>query len=261
MIKAVFFDIDGTLISFNTHRMPDSTRKALLELRRKDIKLFIATGRGPTSLSDIEHILDFKFDGYVMLNGQYGIVQNKVIHELSLPVVSLEAVIPYLEKENISCEFVEIDHSYLNSVNDKVLELQKVLGSTVKLPPVNNTDRIYTSKTYQLCAYISENEEKDFFNHMPGCRAVRWNPLFIDVIPEEGGKSVGIQKILNHFGFSQEECMAFGDGGNDIEMLQFAKIGVAMGNATSDVKETADYITADIDCNGISSALLKYNLI
>ena len=261
MIKVIFFDIDGTLISFKTHKMPDSTRKALADLRKRGVKLFIATGRAPKTFLDIKQVLEFEFDGYIMLNGQYCIVENQVIHEQSLPVKSIETVLPYLREKKISCEFVEVDYLYINQVNDKVQELQKFLGSTISTAPVDETNRIYTNKTYQLGAYISENEQAEFFAHMPDCRAVRWNPLFADIIPETGGKAVGIEKILDYFGYSKEACMAFGDGGNDIEMLKFAKVGVAMGNASSEVKQAADYITDDVDNDGIRSALIKYRLI
>ena len=82
---------------------------------------------------------------------------------------------------------------------------------------------------------------------MPGCRGVRWNSLFIDVIPENGGKGEGIKAMLKYLKISEEEVMAFGDGGNDIEMLQAVKYGIAMGNAGENVKEAALYVTKDVD--------------
>lgn len=60
---------------------------------------------------------------------------------------------------------------------------------------------------------------------LPECEATRWNPLFTDVVPVGGNKSIGMEKILAYFGISREETMAFGDGGNDIPMLEYAGIG------------------------------------
>ena len=131
MIKSVFFDIDDTLISFKTHKMPESTKKALNLLREKGIKIFIATGRSPFALPVIKHILDFEFDGYVMLNGQYCIIDNRVIHDKALPKESFKDILPYMEENKIACEFVEIDYTYLNFINDRVLELRKFFGATV----------------------------------------------------------------------------------------------------------------------------------
>lgn len=261
MIKAVFFDVDGTLISFKTHKMPESTREALNKLREKGIKLFIATGRSPFALPKIKEILNFKFDGYVMLNGQYCIIDDKVIRDESLPLEGLKQVMPYMEKNKIACEFVEIDYTYLNFVNDRVLELRKFLGGTVADYEIQNPERALAEPTYQLCAYIKDYEEKEFFENMPGCRGVRWNPLFVDVINGKGGKSVGIKEMLNYLKISEDEAMAFGDGGNDIEMLQFVKYGIAMGNAGENVKKAAVYVARDIDDDGIYSALVRYNVI
>ena len=82
-----------------------------------------------------------------------------------------------------------------------------------------------------------------------------------DVIPAIGGKAAGIQYILQHFGISQNEIMAFGDGNNDIDMLRYANVGVAMGNAGSEVKRQADYVTADVDNDGIWRALKHYEVL
>lgn len=64
--------------------------------------------------------------------------------------------------------------------------------------------------------------------HVPGCRAVRWSEEFVDILPATGGKVNGLQETLNHLGLMRENSIAFGDGGNDTEMLAFAGIGVAM---------------------------------
>ena len=78
---------------------------------------------------------------------------------------------------------------------------------------------------------------------------------------KNGGKVVGIEKMLEHHGITKEEIIAFGDGENDLEMLAFAGVGVAMGNADEEVKEVADYVTTDIDDDGIWNACKHFNLI
>lgn len=261
MIKSIFFDIDGTLISFQTHAMPESTRKALALLRSRGIKLFLATGRSPHSLPQVEEILKFRFDGFVMLNGQYCLVNGEILRDECLPVDSLEQIYAYMHKNDISCDFLEIDYVYANFINDKMIHLQKFLGKTFRLSPVGEKERIYQHRTYQICPFIMPEEEAEFFQNMPGCRGVRWNPLFVDVIPENGGKAAGMREILSYFGFLKEECMAFGDGGNDIEMLDFAGTGIAMGNASNEVKAAADYVTGEVDKDGIYQALLHFGLI
>ena len=92
-------------------------------------------------------------------------------------------------------------------------------------------------------------------------KAARWTTHFTDVIPKDGGKNTGIDAVIAHFGIKLEETMAFGDGGNDIDMLKHAGIGVAMGNAGENVKEIADYITTSVDDDGITNALKHFNVI
>ena len=96
---------------------------------------------------------------------------------------------------------------------------------------------------------------------MPRSEATRWNPLFTDVIPRGSSKSVGIDKMLEHFGIALDETMAFGDGGNDISMLQHAGIGVAMGNAGDEVKKVADYVTSSVDEDGVINALRHFGVL
>ena len=77
MIKAIFFDIDGTLVSFKNNQIPASTIESLKKLKEKGIKIFVATGRGKDGLDILDEI---EFDGYITLNGQYCYVDNQIIY-------------------------------------------------------------------------------------------------------------------------------------------------------------------------------------
>ena len=89
----------------------------------------------------------------------------------------------------------------------------------------------------------------------------RWHYGGLDIIAGGGGKMVGIKRYLDHVGIKPEEIIAFGDAENDLDMIRFAGIGVAMGNGKEEVKAAADFVTADIDDDGIEKALKHYNLI
>ena len=93
------------------------------------------------------------------------------------------------------------------------------------------------------------------------CESSRWHPAFTDVNTKGGGKHIGIDKIIEYYGIDLSETMAFGDGGNDITMIEHASIGVAMGNANEGVKEVADYITDDVDSDGVYKALKHFNIL
>lgn len=261
MIKAIFFDIDGTLISFKTHQMPESTKQVLHSLKAKGIKLFIATGRAPLAIQAIKERLDFEFDGYITINGQYCFNDKELIYHQPIAPENFSRLLPYLEEQQIACGFVESDYLYHNITNAKVLELKNSLGDTAGALPLDNTNRIFTHDTYQLNAFIDENEEAEFLKYLPGCKSVRWNPIFADIIPADGGKPTGLKKVLDYYDLTAAESMAFGDGGNDIEMLSYAGIGVAMGNANDTVKKAADFVTKDIDQDGILYALKHFKIL
>ena len=89
---------------------------------------------------------------------------------------------------------------------------------------------------YQLSAFLPPEKEAEFLRRCPGCLAVRWEDDFCDILPEGGGKPNGLAHTLAHLGLTREQCIAFGDGGNDVTMLEYAGIGVAMGNACDAAK-------------------------
>ena len=89
----------------------------------------------------------------------------------------------------------------------------------------------------------------------------RWWERAVDVIPASSGKAAAIKEVLKYYGFSAEECMAFGDGGNDIDMIKFAGIGVAMGNSDEEVKMAADHVTDTCDNDGIYKAFKYFKMI
>lgn len=258
MIKAIFFDIDGTLVSFKTHEVPQSTIEALDLLRKKGIKVFIATGRHYTSINNLG---DLKFDGYVTLNGGYCFAgEDKVIYKHSIPDRDIEALIRYMEtEESFPCAFVQEKEIFMNYKDETVEEIFNMLNFPE--PPIRPMDEIRGKTAYQLVSFFTAEQEKKIMTILSNCESTRWNPLFTDVVPAGSSKRVGIDKMLEYFRISLNECMAFGDGGNDIAMLQHAGIGVAMGNAEDDVKQYADYITDSVDEDGIFKALKHLNII
>ncbi len=264
MIKAIFFDIDGTLVSMDTHRIPDDAYAALFQLKEKGIKMFIASGRPPIQIPLIgEQFNSIPFDGYVMLNGQYCMDGKKEeFYRLPIDSDTLHTVVPYIKSQpNLICTFMELDYSYDTVFNETFADYLKSIGKEDQMTPVDDPERSYTHETYQICPYGPPEMDEEFLKHAKGMKSARWTPAFADMIPLNGGKQVGIQKMLDRFGIRKEECMAFGDGGNDISMLEYVGIGVAMGNAFPGVKEHADYVTDPIDEGGLVKAFRHFNLI
>ena len=262
-IKAIFFDIDGTIRSFKTKTIPENTANTLKKLKEQGIKIFIATGRAPFHTTFLNDLLDFKFDGYITINGQYCYLENgEVLNDKILSQEDIKNVLPYFKKNKIACDFALLDGAFMNLKNSRVKWLEDELGDPerFKEDPLAY-DKAISEKIYQLNVFVSEEEEAGFLAYMPNSKAARWTTHFTDVIPKDSGKNTGIDAVIAHFGIKLEETMAFGDGGNDIDMLKYAGIGVAMGNAGDNVKEIADYITTSVDDDGITNALKHFNVI
>ncbi|NLX65248.1 MAG: Cof-type HAD-IIB family hydrolase [Bacteroidales bacterium] len=258
MIKAIFFDIDGTLVSFNTHRIPDSTRKAIETIKNRGIKVFIATGR---HISVINNLDNMEFDGYITLNGCYCLEgKEKVIFKKSLDQADVNSFIDYLQQEReLPCLFVEEHNISLNKIDGEVKYLMSLLKQDLLWR--ENLDYYRDKELFQLTAFFKDYQEEEIMSRLHHCSVMRWYPTFADIISKEVDKGVGIDQFCDYYGFSLEETMAFGDGGNDIEMLRHAGIGVAMGNAREEVQQAADYVTDSVDNDGVFKALQHFELI
>ena len=257
MAKIIFFDIDGTLVSFKTHRVPDSAKRAIAALRAKGVRVFIASGRQLLAINNLE---DLQFDGYVTLNGGYCIVGEQVIYKHSMPSEDMVSLVQYMEeRENFPCIFVHENAFCINYTDERTDEVFRLLN--FPQPPTLPLREAATGDIFQLVAFFTKEQEKAIMAVMPHCEATRWNPLFSDVIPKGSSKQVGVDKMLDYFGISLDESMAFGDGGNDVLMLKHVGIGVAMGNAEDEVKRAADYVTDSVDEDGVEKALRHFGVI
>lgn len=280
-IKAVFFDIDGTLRDFETGIIPEGTKEALRKAREEQILLFVATGRHLLEMEEENLLEGIKFDGYVTLNGQYCYTlpdrAGSPGHELqdllenTLPrslvyhnPISREAVkrlISLIEQEPFPCMFMEADRMYINLVDENVKLAQEAIGTRV--PPVLDIKRALSHEIYQIVPYITPVEEGKLINAFPECQLIRWHDgRACDMIPAFGSKDLGIQKMAEHFGISMEETAAIGDGKNDVSMIAEAGLGIAMGNGKEEAKQAADFVTDSIEQDGLRKAvfyILDYN--
>ena len=263
MIKVIFFDIDGTLVSMKTRQMTPALFDALLLLKEKGIKVVIASGRPPVQLPHLGELFNsFPWDGYVMMNGQYCMdADRNCVYKLPIPQKAIEALIPYLRESSFACTVMEEDYQYEIRFNEHKYNYLKNLGRESEWKPPEDPARALSHPTFQFSPYIPEEQDEEFLKHAPGLKSARWSVDFSDMIPEEGGKPEGMKVMLDRFGISREECMAFGDGGNDITMIQYAGIGVAMGNGTGNVKAAADYVTLTCEEDGIIHALKHFEVL
>ncbi len=248
--------MDGTLLSHVSHSVPQSAREAIASLQKRGILCIVATGR---QLQEMEKLPvgDIPFDGYLMLNGQMTLDGKKrLLRATPIEGHARELLLTAFQEGDFPALLVQEKKVYLNLVNDQVREAQARISSAV--PPVG----IYEGgEIYQVCVYLKPEEEWKIASIRDACTATRWNGDGLDIVARDGGKEKGIRRFLEDLGISPEQTIAFGDGENDVGMLQAAGIGVAMGNAVDAAKAAADHITADIDDDGIAKALRHFGLI
>ena len=256
MTKAIFFDIDGTLVSFQTHEVSEHTKKALARLRENGIRIFVATGRGKDGLGCLKGI---DFDGYITLNGQYCFVHDKVIYENTIRKDELQILLDEIEKDPFPCGFTMEHNKIFNYRDERVDHIHTITQNDNH--PAGDVSHIIDEKIYQCMCFIDENKEKELLKKLVHCTSARWYPTFCDISPIGGTKQNGIDQLLKYYDIDLSETMAFGDGGNDIQMLEHVHTAVAMGNATEELKKIADYVSDDVDHEGIEKALQHYHLV
>lgn len=276
MLKAVFFDIDGTLVSLKTHELPDSARKAIDRVRRAGVKTFFCTSRSSQFLASVMK-LGLEMDGIVTLAGSHCLDKNlNDIHCHPMDPGDVARVFVYAQKTAQPVVGMAAHSLYIFMPEDPRVEFlfevggftsKDITGEICELP-VLTTDGVVTEEVIdyvrslgimQVAGFFKAGEEeKKVFGLMPHCHSERWHERFIDIAGNEAGKGFGLRTMAAHFGIAPEECMAVGDGKNDILMLEAAGVAVAMGNAAPELKAVADFVTADCDEDGVALALEKY---
>lgn len=258
-IESLFFDIDGTLVSFKTHEVPESTKRAIKELRTKGVKVFVATGR---MLSMLEVLSDIEFDGFITYNGGCCVDGNlNEIFSHPIPVEQLKALEEHLKSDHFPVSYMRKDGMYVNELAQIVKNVAEHVN--VEPPIVMEPAEVIKEPVYQLCIYLEDDEklQQILKGVLTDCISNRWISWFADVNVKGVTKQLGIDKILEHFGLPLETSMAFGDAGNDIPMIKHAAVGVAMGNSSDQVKQIADYVTESVDDDGVYKALQHFGLL
>lgn len=256
-IKAVFFDIDGTLVSFQSHTVPMSARRAIECLRTQGIKVFIATGR---LMRHTEVVSDIEVDGYVTVNGSYcTTADGKIIFEKAFPREVVEKVWELERRYGFQSAVMTHENIFVSHIGERVRTIADMIAIEPEVADLKQV--VATQPVLQMCPYIDADVEREIMPQLPECVASRWIKTFMDINLRGVDKSVGISRVMEYYGFTMSEAMAFGDGGNDIPMVRDAGIGVAMGNACDELKSVADYVTLSVDDDGVEWALKKFGLI
>lgn len=258
MIKAIFFDIDGTLVPIGESEMVESAFRAIKLLQEKGIKCIVCSGRDFREVGRGNDVLDrIKFDGIIASTGQCCIDKDGVPFYIQTfdDDQRNEVVKLFKQKEYAICLKSE-NGSYINCVNSINSSIYKQFNKEAF--PIKEYQG---EKIYQALIYANKEDLSILKENLKYLKITSWHPLMADLIPLDGGKAKGIKIFLDKYNIEIEETMAFGDSNNDFDMLEYVGIGVAMGNSSADLKKIADYVTSDCKDDGIYLALKHFDLI
>lgn len=257
-IKIVFFDVDGTLLKFETLKLSEKTEEVLHRLQANGIKICVATGRPPVALPKFEGI---EFDAYLTFNGSYCYTrEGEVIFSNPIPKEDVKLLLRNADHLGKPVSIAVKSRITSNGTSPDLEEYYSFASQTLEISD-DFYDLVENDEVFQVILACREPEYADVLKDVKGAKITGWWEKAVDIIPVDGGKGRGIEKILEHFGFDKSEAMAFGDGGNDIEMLQTVGTGVAMGNASDKVKAIADDVCGDVAEDGVYYYCADHGLI
>ena len=256
----VFFDIDGTLVTEN-NQVPDSAVAAIRKLRRNGHLAFLNTGRSLAGAHAT--IRAIEFDGIVAACGTSIEYQDRLLLNRMIPPDTVEIVLPLLEDCRIDANFEGPEFVYFANLNPDNA-MRRYIRFFQQSPGLI---RLWTENPVaanKMCFMLRPDSDiqpllcflrQDFtiINHHP-------DPLY-EVLQRGYSKATGIQFILEHLQLSREQTYAFGDSLNDIEMLNFAGTGIAMGGSRNRVLLASDHVTRSAAEDGIAEALKHFGLV
>ena len=259
MSKVVFFDMDGTLLAQSDPTsipcMSEYTKEILKEVRKQGHHLFIASGRPYAFLP--EEVLEGYFDGFVLANGSCILFQGESLYLQPLDAKRVKALVEEFDRRKIDYVLQGKIKSYIvnhtgvlkefythcnvnfNYIVDH-FDLDKAIKETVKIEvmPTTKEDEMY-------CLNLKD----DYFNLMGE------PPYALEIYSKLNSKASGIEMVLKQLKIDRKESYAFGDGMNDIEMLEHVGHSFAMDNASDEVKKHANEVCLSACDDGVAKKL------
>lgn len=255
--KIIFFDIDDTLSRNGI--IAEHNKATLEQLAKTDIKLVISTGRSKAILpADILALLEADvLDAIICMNGQYGFDKNGVVSHYPLSAEQTDKITYLCQQSKLIHKFDSATHIVWSDENERLREYN------ARTPNSIVDSEYYKSNTvYQCSVFFNHPEDKmqdvDFAKY--DLKLVHWHHIGADILPIEASKARGIKDMCAYYGVDVRDCMAFGDGMNDLEMFDLVGFAVAMGDAQPALIARADFVTGTIEERGIQAVLDQFHI-
>jgi Cof subfamily protein (haloacid dehalogenase superfamily) len=253
MIKLVAFDVDGTLRDRDF--LSESTRTALHKLKELGITLALCTGRSEYEMRSLWK--DLEIDWAITCNGSHIGHQGKTVFANPFPKETIREWLREAERLNHTLLLYGSALMFTNRADDPLFrQAQLEIGF---MEPVVLTGSEEVPDIYQCIVLCEEQDETNYLKDERGRFYIhRWRPWAVDINPNGMNKAMGLQKLLDHLQMTPQEAAAFGDGLNDLELLESVGMGIAMGNGEGLLKEKARFVTTSLREDGIKYAVEKW---
>ena len=272
--KHIFIDIDGTLVGYDA-KIPPSALKAIQAAQARGHKIIIATGRQRAQI--YPELLDaLDFDGIIASTGAFVECNGQTVYESIVEGDDLRFITDYFRREGMCYLLMSGDELYADhTFRDVVLPYMREVGYTEELIEgaygnVKTIEDPTNMRGVQKFSYFLSDKTTDVMSRDLDDRfyvvdysvgKLKTEKYFGEITLAGVNKGSGILRYLEAAGASLEDTIAIGDSGNDIDMIDLCAVGVAMGNATDKIKSAADFVTTDVDKDGIYNAFLHLGLI
>ena len=256
-----FFDIDGTLLPFGK-RVPESALEAIKSAKESGDRIFLSTGRSIAEISD--EIASLPLNGGVYSAGGRAYADGKLLYKRVFTSEERREALDAIEKFNLEGVIQTDEGTYFKKESLELFKnlMMEYVGNVIEIPHAAVVDELSEELEMNKFLIISkERRVQEVREALKGKFVVVDNTvglpqdLMAEVVLPDITKATGIEKILEYYGDSRDSVIAVGDGANDIEMIEYAAIGISMGNGSDSLKAVADYITTDVECDGLKNAL------
>ncbi len=257
MEKYVFFDIDGTLLPEGEINIPKENIEAVKKLKENGIVPFICTGRCYHQAK--KYIDQIGAESYIVSNGQEVNVLGREVYSYNLSNKEIDFLFEEVKNANVVWGYETRERIFINDMPGSKEVQDKMTGYGIVETKITKD---HTKEGIKQVWVFGESNSIDFLqNQMENnFKCYRWNEFSMEIIPLEESKGNAVRKVLEDAN-KEITTYAFGDGYNDMELLEEVDCGVAMGNAFDEVKAVSNYITDECTNNGITNGLKHLGLI
>ena len=259
--KLIAVDVDGTLLD-SSDRITEKTKDAIRLCKEMGVIFTISSGRPIQGVEKINKILDLDTP-FITYNGAMVVMgkSKRILYEQKLSATNANSAIKLGEKWGPTI-FVWTDNKlYSNDINERTKKYSEL--ANIEPVFVKNLTEI-TGNGVSKVLWYDEIENINSFLGQAGeyiSDEINYHtskPMFLEFVDKNASKAIAMEKIGEHYKITRDEMIAIGDGLNDLSMIEYAGLGIAMGNAHESVKSKAQYITLSNDEDGVAYAIKKF---